>query len=190
MCVGMKANKNLIGNLIILLSERCKPLYHTKLLKLLFLIDEASVKKNGHPITWLSYQVWQHGPVAPDIYSSKFKGINRFSEFVEFRNAGENKFIVVPLAKFSDDEFSDLDLETIDEVISLYGNLNSNKLVDIVHSDNSLWSKTKKRENLHFSEKDTTSNVELNFTELLDNDFKKTLYYSALENIELQSTLK
>jgi len=189
MCVGMKANKNLIGNLIVLLSERCNPLYHTKLLKLLFLIDEASVKKNGYPVTWLSYQVWQHGPVTPDVYNSKFEGQNRFSEFVEFKNAGENKFIIKPIIKFSDDEFSDLDLEIIEDVIAQYGHLNSNKLVDIVHAKGSLWHTIKERENLHFSEKDKTSNVELNFTELLDSDFKRTLYYSTLENVELQSTL-
>ena len=63
MCLGMYTNRNLIGNILILLSTRCKPLYHTKLLKLLYLIDEEATKRTGTPLTWLSYNVWQFGPV-------------------------------------------------------------------------------------------------------------------------------
>jgi uncharacterized phage-associated protein len=186
----MRINKNLIGNIIVLLAERCKPLYHTKLLKILYLIDEEATKRTGAPITWLSYNVWQYGPVSEDVYFSKIEGLNKFSDFVRFDHVSGEKYMITPVVKLDDSEFSELDLQIIDDVITKYGHLNAKQLVDIVHAKNSLWEKTKRTTGVHFSAQNKTSPVTLNFAELLGNDgFKKTVYYNTLENIELQSTL-
>lgn len=191
MCMGIKVNKELIGNLIILIAEKCKPLYLTKLLKLLYLIDEKSVKRIGAPITWLSYQAWELGPVAEDIYYSKNTGQNRFNEFVNFKKSdNENKCLVEPITVFDDSEFSELDLEIIDETLEKYGHLSADKLIDIVHAEDSLWYKTKERENIRFSEDNKTSEAELDFTELIEDNFKRTVYYSTFENMELKSTIR
>lgn len=190
MCIGMKINKELIGNLIILLSGRCKPLYHTKLLKLLYLIDEEATKRIGTPITWLSYNVWQFGPVSEDVYFSKPEGVNKFSEFVRFDHVSDEKYIIRPINEFDDSEFSDLDLQIIEDVIKKYGTLNTKQLIEITHAKDSLWEKTKKMYGIQFSDQNKTSPVTLNFSDLLGNDgLKKTMYYNTLENIELQSTL-
>ena len=53
---------------MVYLSERISPIYHTQLIKLLYLIDEEAVKDDGVPVTWLDYKAWQYGPVAPDTY--------------------------------------------------------------------------------------------------------------------------
>jgi uncharacterized phage-associated protein len=190
MCTGLQANKNLIGNIIILIANQCKPLYHTKLLKLLYLIDEAAIVRTGTPITWLTYNAWHYGPVAEDVYYSKVAGHNRFDEFVKFECAGENKYIVKPVAVFDDAEFSESDMTVINDVLEKYGRMETRKLVGITHLEGSLWEKTVKRSNIHFSENNKTSGVSLNFAELIENDgFKKTVYYSTMENIELQATL-
>jgi len=190
MCIGMKINKELIGNLLILLSEQCKPLYHTKLLKLLYLIDEESVKKTGAPITWLSYSVWQFGPVSEDIYFSKIDGFNKFHGFVKFDHISGNKYIVRSVSSFDDSEFSDLDLRIIKDTLIRYGHLNTKQLIEITHSKDSLWEKTKKKYGIQFSGQNKTSSITLDFSNLLTDDgFKKTVYYNTLENIELQSTL-
>lgn len=190
MCTGMKINKDLIGNLIILLSERCKPLYHTKLLKLLYLIDEEATKRLGSPITWLSYSVWQFGPVAEDVYFSKIEGVNKFSQFVRFDHVTDEKYIIRPVSEFDDSEFSNSDLQIIEDVIKKYGNLSTKQLIEITHAKDSLWEKAKKNYDIHFSDQNKTSSITLNFSELLGDDgFKKTIYYSTLENIELRSTL-
>jgi len=190
MCIGLKINKNLIGNLIILLSERCRPLYHTKLLKLLYLIDEESVKRTGSPVTWLSYNVWQFGPVSEDVYFSKIEGCNKFSEFVRFDRIINNKYIIRAVTEFDNSEFSDLDLNIIEDVLEKYGRLNTEQLIEITHAKGSLWNKTKKTFGIHFSEQNKTSPITLDFSELLDDDgFKKTIYYNTLENIEMQSAL-
>ena len=190
MCIGLQANKELIGQLMVLIANRCKPLYHTKLLKLLYLIDEESTLKTGAPITWLSYNAWQFGPVAEDVYHSKGVGYNKFSKYVKFKHAGENKYIVKPVVEFNDAEFTDTDLTIINEVLEKYRHLSTKELVGITHANGSLWDKTVKRANINFSESNRTSDVSLDFAELIENDgFKKTVYYTTMENIELQATL-
>src|SRR6186713_76514 len=57
-----------VGNGIIYLAERIKPLYKTKVLKLLYLLDEASVKEVGIPMFALEYRAWRMGPVSKEIY--------------------------------------------------------------------------------------------------------------------------
>jgi len=191
MCIGMKINKGLIGNISIFLAECCnKPLYHTKLLKLLYLIDEEATKRTGAPITWLTYNVWQFGPVSEDIYFSKQKGYNKLSGFVRFEDTGNNTIIIKPLAQFDCSELTDQDMTIINDVVDKYGHMNTQQLIDITHAKGSLWAKTKKRAGIQFSGDNKTSDVTLDFVELLGDDgFKKTIYYSTLENIELQATL-
>jgi len=190
MCIGLQANKELIGQLMVLIANRYKPLYHTKLLKLLYIIDEESTIRTGAPITWLTYHAWRYGPVAEDVYHSKQVGYNKFNQYVKFVHAGENKCIVKPVAGFSDAEFTDTDLNIIHEVLEKYGHLSTKELVGITHADGSLWDRTVKRANIHFSENNKTSDVSLDFVELIQNDgFKKTVYYTTMENIELQASL-
>lgn len=186
----MKINKDLIGNIVVFLAERCKPLYQTKLLKLLYLIDEEATKRTGAPITWLSYNVWQFGPVSEDVYFSKLEGYNKLSEFVRFENVRDNSFIIKPITKFNDAEFSELDMEIINEVVEKYGSKTTQQLIDITHAKGSLWDETKKRANIQFSKNNKTSDVTLNFLNLIEDDgLKKTVYYAAMENVELASTL-
>jgi uncharacterized phage-associated protein len=186
----MKVNKNLIGNIAILLAERCKPLSHTKLLKLLYLIDEEATNRTGAPVTWLSYNVWQYGPVSEDIYFSKMEGYNKLSEFVRFDTLRDNTVVITPIAKFSNAEFCEIDLEIIDDIIEKYGSMTATQLVDITHAKGSLWERTKSKHGIQFSESNKTSDITLNFVDLIGDDgFKKTVYYAAVECVEFASTL-
>ncbi|MDR1883497.1 MAG: SocA family protein [Prevotella sp.] len=191
MNLGMQINKDLIGNLIILLADRCRPLYHTKLVKLLFFIDQEATITKGTPITWLDYKAWRLGPVSPELYYSKNKGYNKFSRFVSFESSGNNNaYIVKPVKPFDDSEFSELDLEIIDGVIDRYGKLGTGVLVQLTHEKGTLWDKAVHDSDIRFGRDNQTSDKSLNFLELIDNDdYKKSVYYSTLENLELKSTL-
>jgi len=46
MCLGVDVNKEKIGNLMIYLADNLMPLYHTKLIKLMYLID-VSYRRNS-----------------------------------------------------------------------------------------------------------------------------------------------
>ena len=186
MCIGMKANKALIGNLMILLADRCKPLYHTKLLKLLFLIDEESVKRTATPMTWLNYKAWQLGPVNEDVFFSKWEGCNKFDQYVHFDFVDEKRCIVKPVAEFDGGGFCELDREIIDSVLSKYGRKSSEELVEILHGEESLWSKAVKKHALAFSATNKTSDVDIDFSDMLKDELQKTVYFSTLENLETE----
>jgi uncharacterized phage-associated protein len=186
----MKINRELIGNLMILLSERCKPLYHTKLLKLLYLTDEESARRTGAPLTWLSYNVWQFGPVAEDIYFSKIEGCNKFGDFVRFDALSDEKYIIRPVAVFNDSDFGDGDLQIVEDVIGQYGHLNTKQLVSITHTKGSLWERAKRAGRVQFSAQNRTSPVTLSFSDLLgDDELKRSIYYHTLENMQIQSAV-
>lgn len=192
MNVGIQVNKELIGNLIIRLSEDCKPLYHTKLIKLLYLIDQESTMVKGTPMTWLDYKAWKLGPVSPELYYSKNRGFNKFGEFVRFESVGKNNSYIVKAVKpFDDSVFSTWDLEIMEDVIRKYGRLNTNELIRLTHEKGSLWSKVVETSKIRFSPTNQTSDASLNFLELIkEDDYKKTVYYATLENLEIQSTLQ
>jgi uncharacterized phage-associated protein len=188
MCVGMRVNRDLIGNILVYLSTQCPNMYQTKMLKLLFLIDEESVKRSGAPITWLQYNTWQYGPVSEDVYYSKNDGENKFSEFVDFTEVEPNKFLVTPIAEFDDSLLSDFDMEVIDSVIKKYGKKSAGELVEITHIGGTLWDITRKKHGIVFSDSNKTSDVPIDFTEHIKDDaFKKMIYYSTLESVEMQA---
>lgn len=190
MNLGISTNKELIGNLIILLTERCKPLYHTKMMKLLFLIDQEATIEKGAPLTWLEYKAWKFGPVSQDLFYSKNEGFNKFSKYVAFEKKN-NSVLVKPVKSFDDAEFSEWDLEIIDNVLKKYGGKTSDELIQLTHEKDSLWDKIIKRTGVKFSADNQTSDEIINFLELIENDdFKKSIYFSTLENMELKSTLK
>lgn len=190
MNLGIQTNKEQIGNLLILLANRCRPLYHTKMMKLLFLIDQQSVIKRGVPLTWLEYKAWGLGPVSPDLFFSKNDGFNKFSNYVYFEKKGDNSTLVKPLKDFDDLEFSDLDMEIIDEVLELHGQKTSKELIALTHKDDSLWKKTVKKSGVKFSSENKISDAIINFLDIIDDDYKKSMYFSTLEILEMKYTLK
>jgi len=194
MCLGMTVNKDLIGNLIIYIVDYCKnismPLYQTKLLKLLYLIDEESVRQNGTPITWLEYDVWQKGPVPSDIYLSKFPNLNKVDEYVSFEERS-NKYLVVKKKEFNDGSFSEVDLDIIEKVLHVYGGKTSDELIEITHKPGSLWSKVVEEKNIKFSQENHTSDESIDFLQLIaaDDKFKRFNYWAARECLETNLAL-
>ena len=189
MCIGIQVNKDKIGNLIVLLATRLKPLYHTKLIKLLYLIDEESVRQTGTPITWLEYDAWQKGPVPADIYFSKLPYANKVNEYVSFEERS-NKYLVVKKKEFNDGNFSEVDLEIINNVLRDFGKKTSSELIDITHQPGSLWSKIVEEKNVRFSHDNHTSNESIDFSRLIANDkFKQFNYWAARECLETNLAL-
>ncbi|OQX99142.1 MAG: hypothetical protein B6I24_03420 [Bacteroidetes bacterium 4572_128] len=60
--------KSKIINTIIYFSSKIKNLYKTKLLKLIYLLDEISVKETACKFSNLEYHVWKYLPVNSDLF--------------------------------------------------------------------------------------------------------------------------
>ncbi len=187
-------NNEKITNLIVYLSSKIEDLYITKLLKLIYLIDETSIKEAGFSITNLDYNVWQHGPVNIELYNSLTFGTEGidFNNKISIIDKGRGR-VVKYISNFNDDEFSDYEIELINKVIEEYGYLTSSKLVEILHKEDSLWNKIVKDKNLDKifkSDEFNTSPYKINFEELLkDLPLKKAVYQSAKESLKFRNSL-
>jgi len=192
-------NLEKVGNLIIYLVDQIKekhrlPLFLTKLLKLLYIIDETSVKETGAPVTGLDYKVWQMGPVAYDVYVDLMhKNSDQLSSFAEAKKS-ENTSVekgwakIESVNKFDDSEFSEYEMELIDRIVDEFGYYKKEDLVEILHKEGSLWSKIVKDKNLEalFAADKTTSNYTIDLSKLIESDpAKLEIFRNAQDSLKL-----
>ncbi len=168
-----------IGNAVIYLSENTLYATKTKLLKLIYLLDEFSIKKTGLPFFNINYKVWKFGPVAQDLYVELSSKPMLFKAYFSLKNEGE-KSSIVPKKQFSDDEFTDNDLEILKLVAERFKSHTSKDLVNFTHHPNSLWHTTAKRHNMLddlLNHRVASTDIELNMRELIDYNEQKTAAY-------------
>lgn len=191
-------NLDKIGNLIIYLVDGIKKkhrqnTYLTKLLKLIYIVDETSVKETGAPVTGLDYRVWKMGPVAFDVYKDYvFDGSTQLATFAEGKKSNDkirdNEIVKIETVnQFNDSEFSDYEIELMDKVIDQYGNYDSDALINLLHEKGSLWDKVVESNQLSsVFEKQSTSNYRIDLSEILGEDLhKKELFNNAKDSLKL-----
>lgn len=195
-----------IGNLLRYLANEIDGLYLTKALKILYIIDEVSVRQIGVPVTWQDYQVWKLGPVAHEVYAELRNKKQEFynGEEISLRDYVKIKtipnpvepqygsFILKPIGIFSDDEFTDFEIDLIETIVDGCRYLSSNDLVKKLHQDGTLWHKvvsTKKLKRIFALEQNRSSHI-IDFTELTEKDPHKTnAYKSAYEAMSFELEL-
>lgn len=121
-----------LGNTLIYLLENVPDVSKTKLLKLVYILDEFSIKKSGIPFLNLGYKVWQFGPVSEELFIELSDEPILLNGYIQ--NKGNGTFKAVK--PFSDDEFSDNDMELLDEIIANFGSRTATELVNYTHRKN------------------------------------------------------
>lgn len=170
-----------IGQTVVYLSKHIPQLSKTKLLKLLYILDEISIKRSGIPFLNLKYKVWKFGPVSEELFidlSSEPKLLGRYIE----KNSEDGVNFVVPAVDFNDDEFSDNEIELMDLVINKFGTQTGKDLVSYTHRTNSPWYNTAKDNDvLELLENEIINNTEylIDMGQLISHDERKTAIYSA-----------
>ena len=127
-----------VGNAMAFLSKEIPCLSKTKMLKLLYLLDELSIKKSGIPFFNLQYKAWKLGPVAEEIFVELSDKLNWFAKFVEIQNLN-NETYILPKSDFCDDEFSDNDIDLLEDVVSKFKDTTVQQLVFYLHRPHSPW---------------------------------------------------
>ncbi len=173
-----------IGNTVIYLSTRVGELARTKLLKLLFLIEEKSIKDFGKPFFGLDFKVWQFGPVVEPIYNEITEGkMDIFKDY--FSKNIFDEFVAVK--EFSDDEFSVNEILLLDQMIEFSRHKIAKDFVRITHAPDSLWTKTAKKhgvyEDLEYGGL-TKTNFSIEFSLLFENDKEKYLFEKYNNSVE------
>jgi uncharacterized phage-associated protein len=175
---------NKIGNTIRFFTKD-QSVSKTKLLKLLYLAEEVSIKKYAVPLLNISFQVWKFGPVAEPIFIETSSNPSMFKSFFEILNT-KNGSEIIAKGQFEDFEFSDNDIEVLEFVKCKYSNASASELIAITHRINSPWYKTAYEKGVLqdlLEERITNTHFSIDLTDLIDksNKLKMEMYAEFLE---------
>lgn len=113
-------------------SEEVTGLFKVKLMKLLWYVDALSFKRRGHSMTGLMYKAQARGAV-PVAHESiiELNGVNY--EEVEFEESTGYKFLKNENTSYK--TLSDDDKKIIEDVISAFGNMPKEQIVNRMHNE-------------------------------------------------------
>lgn len=157
----------------------------TKLLKLLYLVEEVSIKKYAIPFFNISFQVWKFGPVAEPIFIEISSPPSMFRDYFDIKHT-ESGTEIKAKGEFDDFEFSDNDMTALQFIKDHYLHKTAAELIAITHRENSPWYKTAKNKGVLddlLQERITNTHFVIDLSELIDpnNALKKEMYFDFLE---------
>ncbi len=183
-----------VGHALIYLSKHTDKPSKTKVLKLLYLLDEFSVKLRGFPMFGLTYKVWQLGPVCEEVFIDLSNQPSLLKDYVTVEYDEKNLSTVVAKRAFDDGEFSDNDMKLMEQVAKTYRRSTAKALVAITHRESSLWYRVAKEKGLlELFEKSATNASEftIDFKHLIAGDPMKTqVFEHYLETMETHRALR
>lgn len=185
MCKLTKLDKEKLGNVVVYIASHTSNLSKTKLLKLLYFMEEFSVCRFHTPFLGLPFEVWQAGPVVKDVFIDLSETPVLLDGYVTKQIKGEATYIL-PIREFCDDEFSDNDLIVMQEVLKKYSNKTAKELVELTHKKGTLWYNIAYKENLLEPFKNNlmnNSNYVIDFSEELT-ETGKEFYHDQIEFLQ------
>lgn len=191
MSLGISVNEAKVGALVAYLSFLMPDIQLRKLLKLVYLIDEESVRQRAIPVTWLDYYAWEKGPVAPEVYAVKD---GAFSRYVSCEKKTDGKWHVNSvrakdcLFRKDINEFSEWEKHLIDHVVEKYGSMDSDSLTEETHQTDSLWSQVVRENRIDF-ESCSKSDCEIDLNRLNVDDSAKMVFEEAQDAMYMQSLI-
>ncbi len=174
-----------IANTIIYIATKIKGISKTKVLKLLYILDEISIKNSGIPFLNLKYKVWKFGPVSEDIFIDLSTSPTLLKGYIDSKIDEHGNKEIHPLKKFNDDEFSQNNLELLNFVISNFGTKSANELILYTHREKAPWHNSAVEHSvLELLNNEEISNTEflIDFKDLIAHDERKlSIYEDYLE---------
>lgn len=183
---------NKLGNAIIFLCQRIndgKQVSKTHILKLIFILEELSIISTGSPFFGLKFEVWKLGPVSPDLYIELSEEPNLLAAFIKVENR-DGKTEILPLIPFSDDEFSDEEMDLLEKVTDRFRYCTAKELINFTHRKGTPWYETAQKHGmLEILEagKLNTTDIEVDLTEAIASDKLKMSLYNAYQEFISQS---
>ncbi|MBP9795872.1 MAG: SocA family protein, partial [Chitinophagales bacterium] len=125
---------NKVGNTAIYFADHIVDLSKTKLLKLIYILDEFSIKSSGIPFFNLEYRAWKYGPVSEELFIDLSDDLTLLKTYI-----GINDGNIISASTFNDDEFSENDLNLMNSVTKDLGTKSAKELVYLTHRVNAPW---------------------------------------------------
>lgn len=175
--------------MIYAINHSSAPVCKTKLLKLLYLMEETMAKVYHAPFLALPYEVWQFGAVQKDLFAELSDGCpSILKDYIAQSKDGN----FIAKKGFDDDEFSDAEIEMMESVMRKYGDKTATQLVSLLHKKDSLWYRTAKEKgvlSLFKNGQATTSAYTIDLSADLD-ECQKEDYLQTLAIRETASDLR
>ena len=186
-----------LGNALIFLCEKMQavnePVSKTHLLKLVFIIEEISVKKYGIPFFDLRFDVWKLGPVSKDLFYELSEEPTLLSDYI-IREVTNGNVYIKPKKSFSDDEFNDNEIALLEQISERFLYCTAGELINYTHKKDSPWYNIAYKHgvlDLLESGAKTTTDIEIKLCESIENDSQKLALYRSHKDFLAQSkTLK
>jgi uncharacterized phage-associated protein len=183
-----------IGNAIIYIAEQIPDLSKTKLLKLIYLLDEYSVKSYGIPFFDLEYKLWQAGPVNTDIYSELSSDTHLLKDFIKLNFTDKGECYITSKKKFDNSEFSENELELLEKITNSYKKYTAKQLVELCHRPTTLWYQVAKEKGvleLFLNGKKSTTDFTIPLSDYIKDDkVKLSLYNEHKEFLNFSKRFK
>ena len=184
---------NKLGNTLVYFSHQVGDFNKTKILKLIFLLEESSIKKFGYPFFGFDFQLWKFGPVLNDVYIDLSEdSIFLLKDYI--KRAVDNPLEFEAIKEFNDDEFSDNDIDLMNTIIKFAKNKTAADLVKHTHNETSLWRKSAITNGvLEKLETQLTNSTPylIDFSLLFEEDsFMKERYENSVDNLHFINSLK
>jgi len=138
MIIYTKDKLEKLGNAIIYFAQKIPDLSKTKLIKLLYLLEECFLKKYHLPFLDIEFEVWQAGPINREIFVELSDEPLMLKDYI-IKECNEDLTYIKPKQEFSDNEFSDNELEMLDFIIESFGHKTAAELVQLTHKRSSPW---------------------------------------------------
>ena len=189
MCKFSEYTKQKLGNTIVYIARKKYNLSKTQLLILLYLMEERMALKYHIPFIGIPFEVWQIGPVAKDVFVDLSDSPYLLKNFVktDFKDGGT---FIEAIADFDDNEFSDCEIEMMDEILAKYGNMTASDLVSETHKEGTLLYRTAVRTGLleAFNKYEcNNSDQQIDFTEEMTDcaaeDYRESLNIRQMANL-------
>ncbi|MBQ6667574.1 MAG: SocA family protein [Bacteroidales bacterium] len=149
MCRFSEPSRQKLGNTVLYIAQHAKYPYKTEILKLLYLMEELSVRQYNTPFLGIPFSVWRLGPVSVDVFEELSDGPVILGDFITLQFNGQGVRVTpVTGREFNDDEFSDNDISVMEKVMKKYGGMDSESLIALTHKEGSLWYETAKEHGL------------------------------------------
>ena len=181
-----------LGNAVVYLAEKINPLSKTKLLKLIYLIEEYSIRTYGLPFFNLNFSVWKLGPVSRDVFVdlSSDEPI-LLSNYISKTTSSDGSVYIQSKVTFSDDEFSDNEIDLLEHVAEIFKDYTASELIELTHRKHSLWYITATENGvLEYLENGlmNSTEIEIDFSRLLEGMPLKMAIYED-QRLYLQNSL-
>lgn len=187
MCKFSEYTKQKLGNTIVYIARKKSNLSKTQLLILLYLMEERMALKYHIPFIGIPFEVWQIGPVAKDVFVDLSDSPYLLKNFVktDFKDGGT---FIEAIADFDDNEFSECEIEMMDEILAKYGNMTASDLVSETHKEGTLWYRTATGLLEAFNKYEcNNSDQQIDFTEEMTDcaaeDYRESLYIRQTANL-------